>query len=109
MAKLSEKITDEQVEEFDLRKSLEPIESYTFKQEDKPGIITYHDIELNKKYRINNPGHKGTHNQIVEVTSFLYKWNADEMAEQPLGVGIKFQKNNKNGTYYKISHLNPID
>lgn len=109
MAKLSEKITDEQVEEFDLRKSLGPIESYRFKQEDKPGIVTYHDIELNKKYRINNPGHKGTHNQIVEVTSFLYKWNSDEMVEQPLGVGIKFQKNNKSGTYYKISHLNPID
>jgi len=31
------------------------------------------------------------------------------MTEQPLGVGIKFQKNNKNGTYYKISHLNLID
>jgi len=101
-------LTNEQIENLKIRKSKPDVGSYFFRVEEKPGVIKYYNIKVNKKYRIENPDHRGVNGQIVTVTSFLYKWKDDEKSTQPLGVGIRFAKNNKKSTYYKVQHLKEI-
>lgn len=103
------KATPENIKKFKLRKFSDTIKSYLFKTEIVPGKNKFYTIELNARYKINNPNNRGVNNKIVEVVSFAYEYfEGNNPAELPIGVLVKYLSNNSKGTYYELSHLEKI-
>lgn len=84
------------------------VKSFKFKYEHKPGLIKYFNIDLGKKYRINSEM-RGIDKSIVEVLSFIYLKNSNVKIHQPIGVQVKFMKNNKIGTFYDLHQLVKVE
>lgn len=81
--------------------------SFEFKYEYKPGLIKYFTIELGKKYKINSST-KRISGSVVEVLGFIYKKEDNQEVATPLGVEVKFMRNNQTGTYYDLYELEEI-
>jgi hypothetical protein len=79
-------------------------ESFQFKYEHKPGLIKYFTIDLGKKYKINSST-KRINGLVLEVVAFIYDISDDQEIATPLGVEVKFMKNNQAGTYYDLYEL----
>jgi hypothetical protein len=81
--------------------------SFQFKNEYKPGLIKYFTIELGKKYKINSST-KRISGSVFEVTGFIYNKDDNQEVDTPLGVEVKFMKNNQTGTYYDLYELEEV-
>jgi hypothetical protein len=82
-------------------------ESFQFKYEIKPGLIRYFTIDLGKKYKINSST-KRIDGSVLEVIAFIYDKSDDQKIATPLGVEVKFMKNNQSGTYYDLYELEEV-
>lgn len=102
------KLTEDQIKDYNLRKSGAKINSFMFRVEEKPGIIEYKTIVIGKKYRIENPKNRGVNGKLVEVICFVYEYGNDINSSDPIGVGVNFLFNNKRGTYYDVIHMKEI-
>jgi hypothetical protein len=99
---------EEKIELFNLRNQDQPVPSFTFKVEVRPGVIRYNTIEIGKKYKFVNPSRKAVHNRVVEILNFVYKKRKKEETYEndvPLGVVTRFLDRNVNGTYYDMLDL----
>lgn len=100
-------ITQEQIEEFNLRTVSNEVKSFMFKIEKVPGVLKFVTIEIGKKYRINRPDLK-MKNKTFEVLNFIYPFRSNVEQTTPVGIEIKFLHNNKKGTYYNIGDLEEV-
>jgi len=90
------------------RVSSKEVKSFQFKHQYKPGLIKYFTIELDKKYRINSDT-KRINGSVVEVLSFVYKKGDNVQTSAPIGVEVKFMRNNQLGTYYDLHELVEVE
>lgn len=102
------KLTEDQIKDYNLRKSGANISSFMFRVEEKPGVVKYKTITLGKKYKINNPNNRGVNGKTIEVICFVYEYGDDINSSDPIGVGVKFLFNNKRGAYYDVIHMKEI-
>lgn len=100
-------ITQEQIEEFNLRTVSNEVKSFMFKIEKVPGVLKFVTIEIGKKYRINRSDLK-VKNRIFEVLNFIYPLKSNVETTDPIGIEMKFLDNNKKGTYYSIGDLEEV-
>lgn len=100
-------ITQEQVDEFNLRTLSNKVQSFMFKIEKVPGVLKFVTIEIGKKYRINRSDLK-VKNRIFEVLNFIYPLKSNVETTDPIGIEMKFLDNNKKGTYYSIGDLEEV-
>jgi hypothetical protein len=78
--------------------------SFQFKHQYKPGLIRYFTIELGKKYKVNSTVKK-INGTVLETLSFIYNMTDNQDFATPLGVEVRFMKNNQTGTYYDLHDL----
>ena len=86
------------------RKVSRDIKSFRFKHEYKPGLIQYFNIDLGKKYKVVSDT-KRISGTVFEVLAFVYKGDDTIGSSVPIGVQVKFLKNNQYGTYYDLHEL----
>jgi hypothetical protein len=90
------------------RKVSQDKKSFRFKHEYKPGLIQYFTIDLGKKYKVVSDT-KRISGSVFEVLSFVYRSTDNIETAVPLGVQIKFLKNNQYGTYYDLHELVEVE
>lgn len=100
-------ITQEQVDEFNLRTLSNNVQSFMFRIEPKPGVLKFVTIHIGKTYKINRPGTKIS-GRIVRVLNFIYPLKTEINSTTPLGVEVLFLDRNTKGTYYDIGELEEI-
>lgn len=82
--------------------------SFRFKYEHKPGLIKYFTINLGKRYKIVSDTKKIS-GAVVDVLAFIYRKEDDVETTTPIGVQVKFLRNNNLGTYYDMFELVEIE
>lgn len=82
--------------------------SFRFKYEHKPGLIKYFTINLGKRYKIVSDTKKIS-GALLDVLSFIYKKDDEIETATPIGVQVKFLRNNSYGTYYDMFELVEIE
>jgi len=85
----------------------EDVKSFTFKHQYKPGLVSYFTIDIGKKYKINS-NTKKINGFIVEVLAFIYNQGQNPINSTPIGVRVKFLRNNNTGSYYDLYELNEV-